>query len=214
MSTKDWKFAQAGFGVPIGNKNQTNFASAGKTHYMKLLFKPGASIYYWTYPQNERIGHIRYIKVKEYCISVEPNGANEIPAGIDLNSYPSIFKSNFLYEPQAASTDCIPMVLHHPWKTDKGNIRFDYEYSSIGLLASETPPNSERYLPNNITFYLTSPSFTPAVPPSPYPGALPGASKAIEVAEESWVTLEIGTWEHKQEDISNPLFSIPNAYYL
>lgn len=199
--------------MQVRSKNQTEFKKVGKDWYLKIVFPPGASFVDWNYPQNERVDNIKSIRLKEYCISIQPNGANQLPAGLDVVSYPSIFKSNLLYEQGQSNTDAIPVVLHRPWTTPTGNIRFSYEYSPIGLFSSQTPENSERSLPNHIYFLLCSNTFTPAVPPANYPGSIPGAVSSIPVAEESWVTFVIETFQHKQEDISNPKYSIPRTFY-
>ena len=70
--------------MQVRSKNQTEFKKVGKDWYLKIVFPPGASFVDWSYPQNERVDNIKSIRLKEYCISIQPNGANQLPAGLDV----------------------------------------------------------------------------------------------------------------------------------
>lgn len=200
----------------INTKNNVERFTEGETKLLRLTFPAGTSTVNFTYPPSERIDQIKSLSIKSYVIVIAPNVTNDLPASLDLISYPSIFKSNLLYESNVPTDDAIPINLHFPTITPKGNVRFSYEYDECtGYRASKVPDGSWRSFPTNVRFTLVSSVFTPLVPPvQGLPGSLPGNGKEIPVAEESTIIIEIQTHKHKLEDHTNPLYSIPRSYYL
>ncbi len=199
-----------------GALTQTDFYSKGPTHQFVLRFPAGQADCTFDYPYSERIDHIKRIVLKDYVLVFEENAANELPDTIELITKPSLFKRNSYYptgpNSQVNYSDAFSIPLVRGFQTPKGNYRFS-NTSPRGVIISEVPYGSQRSLPSNITFRLSSSVFVPAVVAPSVPGSFPGGTP-IPVAEQSTVILEIETWGHKLEDQKNPLFSVARPYYV
>lgn len=202
--------------LPVANamppKNQVNFANKiGKRKLLiPLVFPTGSSSLVWTFPNNERIENVESINVKEYSITLAPNGGGFLPSKVNLCATPAFFKQNLLQEDNV-DTDGIPLVLQNPFLMPNGLYNYTVSYGD-GYQCSKNSPGASKGCPASIVFSLSSSTYQSGV----VPGALPGNSAPqgrLTVAAETCILLEMCVYAKTVEDWRNRLMDIPRPYY-